>query len=188
MPTWLARLAVALTLGVIGSFTVAAPAWAHGDGETDEGYLLVQQALGHLAHDTSATGIDLAMEKVQDALDTADQEGVDVVEVEQGMAALDVGNVDLARSLLQDSIREAVQGLPPATGSQTGTTTVSPGLPGRSGMHAQDWFFLAASVVVLLVGAGLAFVFRPPDSVRVLRTRLAAPGPGPGPAVGQGGD
>ena len=61
---------MALTLSVIGSFAVAETAWAHGEGEPEEGYLLVQQALGHLAHDTSAKGIDLAMEKVQDALDT----------------------------------------------------------------------------------------------------------------------
>ena len=62
----------------VGSMLSAAPARADEPGETTVGYLLVQQALGHLAHDTSSEGIEIAMEKTDDALGTNDQEGVDV--------------------------------------------------------------------------------------------------------------
>lgn len=130
-----ARLTAIVAVILCGWLATAAPASAHGGGETEEGYLLVQQALGHLAHDSSMGGIDVAMEKVQDALDTEDQEGVDVAELEQGMAALEAGNVTEARSLLQSSIKQALDALPPATGNQTGTTTITPALPaGQGGM------------------------------------------------------
>ncbi len=183
----LARLVAILAVVLSGSLAVASPALAHGGDETEEGYLLVQQALGHLAHDTSADGIDLAMEKVDDALNTEDQEGVAVPELQEAKAALVDGNVNQARSLLQDSIAEAVQGLPPATGIQTGTTTVTPELPGRSGLGAQDWSLLIASLLVLLLGIWLAFRFRPHESVRILRSRLAAAEGADEPAPGKEG-
>ena len=178
----------AVALAVVAAITSPAAAWAHGEGETDEGYLLVQQALAHLAHDTTTEGIDLAMEKVQDTLDTDHQEGVDVAMVKQGMKALEAGDAATARTLLQRSIKEATGALPAATGDETGTTVVSPELPGRSGMHGEDWLFLALSVGVGLLGLWLAIRYRPADSVRSLRTRLTAgartTGPRPG---GQGG-
>jgi len=46
----------AVLIAVAASLAAASPAWAHGQGETEEGYLLVQQALGHLAHDTGQGG------------------------------------------------------------------------------------------------------------------------------------
>ena len=168
--SWLRTLAVATI--ALGSVLAATPASAHGEGETKEGYLLVQQALGHLAHDTGASGIDLAMEKVADALETDDQEGVDVAQLEGGMAALEAGDGVQARTLLQDSINGALESLPPATGVETGTHQVDPALSGRSDLRAQDWALLVASVVVLLLGVWLAFLFRPRDSIRTLRTSL----------------
>ena len=172
MPVTLARMTAAATLMLLTSFMTVAPAVAHGEGETNQGYLLVQQALGHLAHDTGAVGIELAMEKVQDALDTNSQRGVDVVEVRRGMEALKGGHVSAARSLLQDSIKEALADLPPATGNQTGTKVLLPELPGRSALHGQDWVFLIASVLAGLLGVWLALRFRPHDSVRDLRSGL----------------
>jgi hypothetical protein len=168
----LTRLLAIVTLTLVGWLGASSPAMAHGEDETKEGYVLVQQALGHLAHDTSAAGIDLAMEKVEDALSTDDQEGVNLTELKQGMAALQAGNVDQARSLLQDSIKDALDSLPPATGSQTGTTAVTPELPGRSGFSPQDWGFLAGSTVALLLGLWLAIRFRPHDTIRTLRSLL----------------
>ena len=170
----MARMTAATVFVLLASIMTAPAASAHGEGETEEGYLLLQQALGHLAHDTSADGIDLAMEKVQDALDTEDQEGVDVAEVQQGMAALEAGDADRARTLLQDSIAAALRDLPPATGNQTGTTLVTPELPGRTGLHGQDWIFLVLSLGIGAVGVWLSILFRPSDNVRALRTRLAA--------------
>lgn len=167
-------MSVAAALMLLTAFAIAAPAVAQGEGETNQGYLLVQQALGHLAHDTSAAGIHTAMENLQEALNTTDQRGVDVTEVRQGMDSLKAGAVGKARHLLQDSIKEALTNLPPATGNQTGTKVVVPELPGRSALHARDWVFLIASVLVGLLGVWLALRFRPHDSVRDLRSGLAA--------------
>jgi hypothetical protein len=169
----LARLTAVAAISMLATFASAPAAWGHEEGETTEGYLLVQQALGHLAHDTSMSGIDLAMEKVDDALGTEDQEGVDVAELEQGMTVLENGDIGQAQMLLQDSIEQATAALPTATGMQTGTHEVALGLPGRPELRAQDWVLLAASTLTLVLGAWLAFLFRPPDTIRALRTRLS---------------
>jgi hypothetical protein len=179
----LARCVLVIVLGFVALLSVPTVASAHDDEETEEGYLLVQQALGHLAHDTSHEGIELAMEKVGDALETEDQEGVDVAEVEQAMGMLEAGEADRARDLLQDSIEDAVHDLPPATGNQTGTTVVVPELPGKSDMGGQEWGFLAASIAVLLLGALLALRFRPRDRIGDLRRTLEHPGTGEGSAT-----
>ena len=160
------------TLALRFAFALVPPAGAHGGDETEEGYLLVQQALGHLAHETNHEGIALAMEKVDDALATDDQEGVDVAVLEQAKQALDAGQVDNARALLQSSIKEAMSDLMPATGEETGTTVIRPALPGRDGLTGRDWSFLGASVLCLLVGTWLAYRFRPADTVGELRRRL----------------
>lgn len=167
------------------------PAWAHGEGETTEGYLLVQQALGHLAHDAGPDGIDLAMEKVKDALDTTDHAGVDVAEVQRAMSALEAGDGRQARDLLEDSIKQALHELPPATGNQTGTRLVVPELSGRPDMRTQDWAFLTVSILLLAIGVWLAYVFRPVDSLRSLRERLAGVSTartGASPSDAEGGD
>ena len=178
MLSTLGRVAAVAVLMLLASPVLSAPASAHSEGETDVGYLLVQQALGHLTHDASPEGIDLAMEKVQDALDTKDHQGVDVAQVRKGMDALEAGDVAQARMVLQDSIRRALSDLPAATGTETGTTVVVSELPGRSGMHGQDWLFLIASVAVGLLGGWLAFRFRPTEAVHDLRSRFA-PAPTP---------
>lgn len=131
--------ALAGILLVLGGVVSASPAWAHGGGETEEGYQLVQQALGHLAHDTSKEGVSLAMEKIDDALATKDQQGVDVDGLKQAQAALEAGQVDEGRALLQKSITEAVGTLKPATGEETGTTLVLSPLQGRASLTGRDW-------------------------------------------------
>lgn len=161
-----------LTLVFVGPPVAAPPAYAHGGDETEEGYLLVQQAQAHLAHDTSHTGMDLAMEKIDDALATKDQEGVAVGEVRQAKRALAAGDIDSTRALLQASIQDALGSLPPATGEETGTTRVVPALPGRDGLGGRDWMFLTLSVVFVVVGVLLAYRFRPADTVHQLRSRL----------------
>jgi hypothetical protein len=162
-------------VAVLGGLITAPRVWAHGEGETEEGYLLVQQALGHLAHDTSMAGVDLAMEKVDDALKTEDQEGVDVAELQRAHAALEAHQVGQGRALLEDSIREALAQLKPATGEDTGTRLVPAALPGRGTLAAGDAVLLVASVLVLLVGIGLAWRYRPADTLGDLRGRLNPP-------------
>lgn len=171
VPARLCRGGVVAALALLFAFALVPPASAHGGDETEEGYLLVQQALGHLAHDTSHEGIAAAMEKVDDALATEDQDGVDVAAVEMAMSALEEDQVDTARTLLQGSIKEALSELPPATGEETGTTLIVPALPGWDGLTGSDWSFIAASVICLLAGALLAYRFRPADTVGELRRR-----------------
>lgn len=158
----------------LGSVLSASPALAHGAGETEEGYLLVQQALGHLAHDTTMTGIELAMEKIDDALNTKDREGVNVAEVKQAKVALDAGDVAQARALLQHSISEALSKLMPATGEETGTRVLLSAEAGRGRLALGGWVTLMVSALFLLVGFVVAWRFRPEDSVRDLRRRLGA--------------
>lgn len=169
----LAQRVISVGVILVGSILAAPSAAGDEPGETDVGYLLVQQSLGHLAHDSSAEGIDVAMEKVGDALETDDQEGVDVPTLERALAALEAEDIEGARRLLQKSITEALHNPPPATGMQSGTTVVRLELPGRSGLATEDWGFLAAAVIAALLGAWLTFRFRPHDSFRTLRTRLA---------------
>jgi len=152
--------------------TLTVAAQAHGDDESQEGYVLVQQALAHLAHNAGDEGIHLAMEKVDDALLAEDQEGVDVAEVEQGMQALEAGQVDRARTRLQDSIAEAIAGRPLATGYETGTGVVPVELPGRGPLTGGDWLVLVLSVGVAGLGVWLSVRFRPYESVSALRLLL----------------
>lgn len=155
-------------------FALAPSAGSDEPGETTEGYLLVQQALGHLAHDTSFEGLDLAMEKVEDALATEEQDGVDVGTLLQAKTALDAGHVETARTELQASITQALSNLPPATGEDTDTTVIEPALDTKGGMSGSDWLFVAISLLALVAGVLLAVRFRPPDSVGELRRRMAA--------------
>lgn len=170
--TCLGRGLLMAVIALLMLSVTAGPAAAHGGDESQEGYVLVQQALAHLAHDTSHVGIDLAMEKVDDALATQDQEGVAVSDVEHAKRALEAGQVVQARALLQRSIKGALSEQPPATGEQTGTTVVAPMLPGRGAMTRLDWAFLVVSALLLLAGAGLAYRFRPTDTVGELHRRL----------------
>ena len=166
----------------LGSVLLASPARADEPGETTVGYVLVQQALGHLAHDTSGLGIELATEKIDDALATADRDGVDVNELQRAKTALEAGQVSQGVALLQRSIAAAVSQLPPAVGEETGTKIVLSPLPGRSGLTGTDGLLLAVSVLLLLLGVGLAWYFRPRDNIAELRRKLVAAAAPPGDA------
>ncbi|MDO8120725.1 hypothetical protein Q6346_05280 [Isoptericola sp. b490] len=170
-PWW--TVLVSCVLAAAGTVSLASAAWAHGDGEgeTKEGYLLVQQALGYLAHQ-GTNGIDAALEKIDDTLATTDQEGVDVSQVEAAQGALSSGDVAKGQELLQASITEAVSDLPPAVGSATGTTVIPSDMPGRGALGGSDWVFLGASALFAALGAWLAARLRPADTVRSLRARL----------------
>lgn len=148
-------------------------AWAHGAGETTEGYVLVQQALGHLAHDSGHAGVEAAMEKIHDALSTTDQSGVDVAEVKRAETALTADHIEQARSLLQHSILVATGSLGPAVGEQTGTTVVLLPMAGRGALDAAQWVLGFVSLLMILAGVAVAFRFRPQDNLTQLRRRLS---------------
>ncbi len=165
---------VSAALVMLGSLTVAAPAWAHGVGETKQGYVLVQQALGHLAHDQSTQGVMLALEKIDDVLATSDQQGVDISVVKRAQSELMAGRVEAGRELLQESIAAAVASLGRATGEATGTTLIPIIMPGRGALTNRDWSLLWLSFLLTLAGAGLALRYRPQHSVRELGRQLRA--------------
>lgn len=167
------RRAVLVGALMVALFAAAPPAFADGEGETTVGYELVQQALANLTDAPGEMKIEAALEKLGDALETDHQEGVDVAELEQAQAALESGDIEQARSLLQDSITEAMSARAPAVGEETGTTVIHDVLPGRSGLAGIDIGFLIASITLLLAGVALSWRFRPPESVATLRARLA---------------
>ena len=179
------RTAFLLALAVaIGSSLSVTPAWAHGSGETEVGYMLVQQALGHLAHQIDKEGVMPAMEKIDDALRTTDQAGVDVAELKQAKMELMAGNIAQGRALLQHSIIQALSQLPPPTGEETGTKIVLDPLPGRGALTGTDWGFLVFSFLMILLGVGLSWRFRPTENIHELRQKLNPPGTR-GPAIPQ---
>jgi hypothetical protein len=168
---------MAMILVVLGGLASAAPARADEPGETKEGYVLVQQALGRLAQE-GKTGEMAAMEKIDDVIATTDQAGVNIAQVKEAQMALDAGKIEEGRALLQKSITEAVSKISLATGEETGTTLVPSEIPGRGSLDGLQWGFLGISVLLLLAGSAVAQRFRPADNLAALRRRLAAPQPG----------
>lgn len=132
---------------------------------------MVQQAVGYLANEP-VSGVMPALEKIDAALAAPDQDGVSVADVQRAKSELQAGKVAQGRALLQASIAAALSTVKPATGDQTGTTVVLDALPSRSGLTGEDWGFLALSVLAILGGLLLAYLFRPHQSVRELRTLL----------------
>ena len=92
------------------------------------------------------------------------------------------GNVAQGRALLQHSIIQALSQLPPPTGEQTGTKIVLDPLPGRGNLTGTDFGFLIVSILLIFLGVGLSWRFRPADNIHELRQKLNPPGTR-GPAV-----
>lgn len=170
------RRGVTLALALLLAATVSiGPAWAHGAaGGAEEGFVFVQQALGHLAHDQGPKGVADAEVNIQDALSATDQEGVDVALVRRALVSLTAGRTAVAQQTLQLSIVDAVSQLKPALGEQTGTTVVGEPLPGRGSLTGTDWTLGGVSLLLLLAGVGLALWFRPAENLAQLRRGLTA--------------
>lgn len=180
------RRCVAVAVGLLLTISVSVgPAWAHGaEGGAEEGYVFVQQALGHLAHDQSPEGVAAAEAKIQEALSATDQDGVDVAIVREAQTALSAGRTELAQQTLQKSIAAAVAELKPASGEETGTTVVGEPLPGRGSLTGADWVLGIVSLLLLVAGVGLALWFRPAQNLAQLRRGLTAtPATGTDPAT-----
>jgi hypothetical protein len=143
-------------------------AWAHGEDESNMAFDLVRRAIGLIVntpHDSA--GIE---DKINDALHAEDKSDVKMAPVERAMEALDGGDLDQTRLLLEVAIgaRSATGGepvsmgnAPPVTGEETGTLAATDPMPGRAGLNGSDWGLLVASVVVGLVGAAAAYWLRP---------------------------
>ncbi|MES2094856.1 MAG: hypothetical protein V4531_13755 [Actinomycetota bacterium] len=171
----LGRLALtSVVAAVMGVFLVGQPALADGGQSASEGYVIVQQALSYLVNDPGKSGTTEALMKVKEALAAKDQDGVDVSTLEEAGAALKAGDAAAGRTLLQDSITEAVTALKPAIGVQTGTTTMLAPLPPRGALTPVDWILLGLSVIFAAIGVALASMLRPRESLRQLGLDIEA--------------
>ncbi len=169
---------VACVVGVWLAALAARPALAH-DGDSDQASVLVLQAIGIIVNEPG--DMDEISDKVDDALKAPDKEGVDLAQVQAAKDALDNGNMDKARTLLQQSLQGGAP-MQPAAGEETGTTVVHDPLNPRGHLAGGDWVLLAISVLALVLGGWLAVRYRPPQSVRVLRRQLGTPPSDPTPS------
>jgi hypothetical protein len=139
---------------------------------------LVRQAIGLIVNTPDDTAA--IEDKIDDALHAEDKSDVKMPPVEQAMEALDGGDLDQTRLLLEVAIgaRSAtgsepvsMGNAPPVTGEATGTLAATDPMPGRGGLNGGDWVLLAASVVVGLFGVATAFWLRPASAPTAARRR-----------------
>lgn len=157
-----------------------------------------QSVLEAIAYVVNTPGdMDMITDKMKDAEESSDKQGVDIAQVEQAMQALEKNDMPQVRLLLEESVgaradlsgtdvRHVLQ-LPPgsstvalATGQEPGTQIVTDELPGRSGWTATDSVLTAIAGVAAAGGAVLIWRYRPAHSVHALRQQAARAG---GPAA-----
>lgn len=168
-PRRLVAILATLLVGVCLSTVAATPAMGHGEGESDQASVLVLQAIGFIVNKPG--DMNDVSDKINDALKAPDRKGVVLTLVQAAKDALDYGDMDQTRTLLQQSIKSAAS-TQAAAGEETGTTTVHDPLNTQGDLTGGYWALLAISVLVLALGGWLAVRFRPAESVRVLRRRL----------------
>lgn len=186
-PSVLAAFLAGLALLIVAS---ASPAGAHEGEEDDapEGSTLVQQAIAILVN--TPDDVMAATDKVEDALATSDQVGVDVDLLSQAADALAAGDIHEARSLLERSIgaqphlndadpapigevgdevatpTEPDSPTEPATGADPGVAVANDPLETARDLNGGDWAALAVLVAIGAAGVALSLRFRPhPSSV-----------------------
>lgn len=149
---------------------IGQPAMAHEGAESDRARDLVLQAIALIVNDPGNRA--MIEDKVADALDANDTEGVELGLVSRAGDALTQRNLHRVRSLLERAIgARAHRGGgepapirevgPPPRGAQPGRAIPSDSLPGREGFPVGDWALLAGSVVVAASGVALAIRWRP---------------------------
>ena len=162
---------VVLTVLVAGAWLQ--PAAADEPGESEESAQLVRQAIALLVNTPSdMAGIE---DKIVDAQEAPDQEGVDLDLVADAEAAFERGDMHEVRALLERSIgaqphlgeddplpigdTRAAPGM--ATGAETGIDVVSDPLDPDRSRSGGDWLAVGALVVLAGAGAWLAARYRP---------------------------
>jgi hypothetical protein len=73
------------------------------EGDSDQASAYILQAIGCVV--STPNDMDQIQEKIDDALKAPDTEGVDLTRVQAAMDALDNGDIDQARTLLQESLK-----------------------------------------------------------------------------------
>jgi hypothetical protein len=153
-------------------------AWAHGEGESNMAFDLVRQAIALIVNTPDDTAA--IEDKINDALDAEDKSDVKMPPVDQAMQALDGGDLDQTRLLLEVAIgARSPSGTGPVllgyaltvTGEETGTLAATDPMSGRGGLNGGDWVLLVASVVVGLLGAAAAYWLRPASAPTAARRR-----------------
>jgi hypothetical protein len=169
----------------------AVPAAAHGDGESEEAGTLVRQAIALTVNTPDDT---MAIEdKIVDATEAEDQEGVDIELVDRAKDALDAGDMHRVRALLEVSIgarahlssalpldvREppavpgsGTAGLSLATGDDPGGGLADDPLVARRQFDGRMTTMFGLSLLAIAVGLVLAVRYRP---IRTRRLQGAEP-------------
>jgi len=165
--------AVALTLWLLAA--LALPARADEPGESDQASVLVRQGIALIVN--TPDDMEAIEDKIKDAQEVQNKEGVKIELVEQAGEAFEQGDMHQTRSLLEQSIgaRPHLGGgdVPPvretssletgtlATGEQTGTNVAIDPLEPDRGLDGGAWAMLAVSLGLVLLGAWLALRWRP---------------------------
>lgn len=182
-----ARLGVAAAVSVL-SLVLPAPAFAHGD---ESGVPARESVLQAIAYVVNTPGdMDMITDKLNDAKESPDQEGVDIAQVDQAIQALDNGDMPQVRLLLEESIgaradlsgldvRHVLQVAPGgstvslATAEQPGTQIVTDELTGRGALTGGDAALIGIAAAAAAAGVLLGWTFRPAHSVHALRRQAA---------------
>lgn len=169
---WSTRAIAGALVVAVSLLANAAAAAADEPGESDEASVLVRQAIIFAAQESPDPMV--VLEKVEDALEVDNQEGVDITLVEQAAEALEAGDVTEARSLLEQSIGAApATGDEPnpightpvgATGAEPGDELVADPLPADRDIDGGDVALLAVSGALAAIGVWLALRYRPRHS------------------------
>jgi len=187
---WFRHTSTVLLGSMLAVFAMAVPASAH-EGEAAVAAIDdVLQAIAVIVN--KPTDMDTIEDKIGDALESEDQDGVDTALVKQAKDALEDNDMMKVRDLLQRAIgaRPDMAGtdvrpilqvpkgestVPLATGEEPGTTVVTDELPGRGGLTGADVTLLVLAGLVALAGLVFSVRSRPADTIRALRRRAAAP-------------
>ena len=182
-----ARLAAAAAVSVL-SLAVPTTAFAHGDEGAVPARESVLQAIAYVVNTPS--DMDMITDKLNDAKESADKEGVDIAQVDQAMQALDKGDMPKVRLLLEESVgaradlsgldvRHVLQVAPGgstvslATGEQPGTLIVTDELTGRGPWSGSDSALIGIATAAAAAGVLLGWRFRPVHSIHALRRQAA---------------
>lgn len=161
------RAAVAVVAAGLVLVPVA-PALAHGEGDADESRVLVLDALTYLAN-RPAGYEDVVSDKIGDALEAPDQEGVVLADVESAQQAFESGDLGTTRDLLQQSVQPVAL---PVTGEETGTTMMLDPLDPSPNLTGIDGVLAALSAAAVVGGVVLVVRGRPKESLSDLRSGM----------------
>ena len=164
--TRLARACTALLIGLL-VLLPAAPALAHGEGDSEQSRVLVLDALTYLAN-KPAGYMDEVTDKVGDALEAPDSTGVNLAKVQAAQQALKHNDMMQTRTLLQASLAPMAG---PVTGEDPGTTAMLDPLTVHTTWAGSEAVLAALSLGAVLIGLILARRWRPDSSLRTLRTQ-----------------